>query len=736
MPFFLGGGIFFIPNFVARKEEMKMRRTTLLLLFLLSLNISAQESVQGNTLPAKEERRDSVLTLKEVTVSGARIINKTDRQIVFPTQAIIKQSTNGYDLLKKMMLPAIRVDEVNQSISSTEGSVQIRINDVKAEKEDILSLQPDEVLRVEYIDNPGVRYNEDGLAAVINYIVKRRYAGYVGGISTMQAFTKGFNNSSAYFKYNHKKSEFSLAYNLNYRDYDKQHSDDHSIFLLPDGTERHINYLGFNNTMAYNEHNLRLGYNLAEPDKYTFNVRLRLGWSNAPYSGSIQKVEETGKDDLLQYNRNSDNGRSPSLDLYYSINLPHKQTLAFNAVGTYIGTDYKYRQREYLFNESLDKTIAGNALHDYSYQTDGKKYSLISEAVYTKELRKKASLSGGFNYNVSRTDNKYTGGINNTNTVLNSNNLYAFAQLQGQLGIFNYQLGAGANYISIEQDQDGFHKWTFRPQATISTNAIKNINIRYTSRIQPQIPSLASLSEIRKQSSTLAAQDGNASLKPYNVYDNALRISWNIPLVNIYTEGRYRHMPSATMNSILPQVQEDGSYLYIWKPENQRKYDEWTWQTFLTLHLIKDVLDLQGGLGYEKDQSRGLTYSHDYDCWTYYLLADLTLGKWNFSYGFGNSYKTIWGEDINGGENTSNLDITYKSNHFKLGLGCLLLGYAQGYNYTHETNSRYYKNSGCTKIKNNGNMVYLTFSYNFSHGRKYNPSSRILNNEDRDNGIR
>lgn len=712
-----------------------MRNITLLLLFTLSLHIAAQENVQGNTQPSQEEKKDSVLTLKEVTVSGARIINKNDRQIVFPTQTIIKHSTNGYDLLKKMMLPAITVDETNQSISSSAGSVQIRINDVKAEKEDLLSLQPDEVLRVEYIDNPGARYNEDGLAAVINYIVKRRYAGYVGGISTMQAFTTGFNNSYAYFKYNHRKSEFSLTYSLNYRDYDKRHSDDYSTFLLPDGTERHINYIGFNHAMAYNDHGLRLGYNLAEPDKYTFNVRFKFGWSNAPYRENIQKVEETGQADLLQYNRNTEKGQFPSLDLYYSLNLPHKQALAFNAVGTYIGSGYKYCQREYLFNESLDKTIAGNALHDYSYQTDGKKYSLISEAVYTKELRKKTSLSGGFNYNVSRTDNKYTGEINNTNTVLNSNNLYAFAQLQGQLGIFNYQLGAGANYISIKQDKDGFHKWTFRPQATISANAVRNINIRYTSRIQPQIPSLASLSEIRRQSNTLVAHDGNASLKPYNVYDNALRITWNTSLINLYTEGRYRHMPSATMNSILPQQQEDGSYLYIWKPENQRKYDEWTWKTFITLHVIKDVLDLHGGLLYEKDLSRGLTYSHNYDYWLYRLIADLTLGNWNFCYDFGNSSKALWGEDIDGGENTSCLDITYKCNHFKLGLGCILLGYAQGYNYTHETNSRYYKNSGFTKIKNNGNMIYLIFSYNFSHGRKYNPGNRILDNEDRDNGI-
>lgn len=57
---------------------------------------------------------------------------------------------------------------------------------------------------------------------MINYVVRRRYSGYVGGIQTQQAFTTGFNNCAAYFKYNYRKSEFSLSYNFNYRDYDKR----------------------------------------------------------------------------------------------------------------------------------------------------------------------------------------------------------------------------------------------------------------------------------------------------------------------------------------------------------------------------------------------------------------------------------------------------------------------------------------------------------------------------------
>ena len=57
------------------------------------------------------------------------------------------------------------------------GSVQVRINDIVASKEDLLSLDMKAVKQVDYIDNPGVRYGE-GIAYVVNIIVKRPVSGY------------------------------------------------------------------------------------------------------------------------------------------------------------------------------------------------------------------------------------------------------------------------------------------------------------------------------------------------------------------------------------------------------------------------------------------------------------------------------------------------------------------------------------------------------------------------------
>ena len=112
-------------------------------------------------------------------------------------------------------------------------------------------------------------------------------SGYVGGVNTTQALWERFNNSYAFFRYNYKKSEFGLSYGLNYRWYDKRRKDSHSVYLQPDGLERTVDYVGQDAEMTYNSHNLQLSYNLADPGKYSLNVRFGFDWTNSPYNKKL-----------------------------------------------------------------------------------------------------------------------------------------------------------------------------------------------------------------------------------------------------------------------------------------------------------------------------------------------------------------------------------------------------------------------------------------------------------------
>lgn len=678
---------------------------------------------------------DTTYTLGEVTVNGMRVINKVDRQVLLPTSTMKKHSSNGYDLLNKMTLNGIITNPERQEIRSLRGGgVQVRINDIKANQQDITALRPDEVVRVEYIDNPGVRYSDGSIDAVINFVVKRRYAGYVGGLGTMQAFTTGFNNSNAYFKYNYKKSEFCIYYNFSYRGYDERKVDSENTYFFPDGTQRQRQYLGYNTDFMYTTNTVQLGYNLAEPDKYTLNVSLYYNQNNTPKYGYNQLAKETSMPDLYIYNKKSKKMYIPSLDIYWSLNLPKKQNITANVVGTYIGTDYNNLSRNYLFSQSPEQSMQADPVNDYSYSTTGRKYSLISEAIYTKNFNREVFSAGG-EYTVSHTDNAYKGAVN-TDAVLNSNNLYLFAQLQGKLGVFNYQVGLGANYLAIHQGNIGFNKWTLRPQLSLSTKITDNLFVRYSGRMSQLAPSLSQLTDVRNQSDELNASDGNTGLKPYTGYSNSLTVSWTRPLFNFQLYGSWYYAPDIIMTSYIPELQDDGTYLLISKPENQKSFSRKSLTAYFTLHAIRDILDISLYGDYSNYSSRGLAYSHNYDAWRWGGSANLMLGRWNVSASFYTAPKSYFAESMGKGENQSNLSVSYKYKDLKVGLGVLLLGYPQGYDYVGKTDSKYLQSTSHTYIKDNGNMVYFTLSYNFSHGRKYQTERKKLHNSDNDNGIR
>ena len=673
--------------------------------------------------------------LKGVTVEAAKVVEKVDRQIIFPTKEQVKTASNGYDLLDNLSLPTIIVNRAERKVLSLKGGdVQIRINDVKASMQDVLALQPDEVTKVEFINVPGLKYGDSNLDAVINYQVRRRYAGYVGGVSTMQGTKAGFNNSDGYFKYNVKKSEFSINYSFSYRSVEERSYESLGTYHLPTGETLHRNYLGYDSPFLYTTNNVQLGYNLSEPDKYTLNVRLNFYNHNSPVRGMNQLYQESGKANQYLQNNRKMLEQIPSLDIYYSLNMPHDQNLALNLVGTYIGTDYQYRMREYTFNKSPDESVKNAPLTDYSYDATGRKRSLIGEGTYSKNWKQMA-LSVGGQYNISHTDNIYVGS-SNADTELKYSNLYLFTQLQGQQKWFSYQVGVGATRSSIHQGENGYSKWLFRPQVTLQAKASDRLSFKWSSKITSDIPSLSDLSELRQYSNSFEARDGNSGLKPFTGYNNTLSASWNIPLMSVYLEGNWTYYDKPIATSILPEKREDGSYLFVSKPENQKSHDYKHLLLTPEVHLIKDHLDLNLMCEYQNVKTKGLDYSHEFNYFSYGAEIRYMTGNWNIGYGAYKVEKSFWGEKTNGGEPTSNLAVTYSYKNWQFGVLGLFVFYPHGCVYKDELFNKYVQQKNKVRLADQGNMLVFAASFNFSHGRRYHTGSRKLNNSDRDNGIR
>ena len=264
----------------ALKKTKHMRHLILLSLLAIGMIVQAQEVKEGGTL-------------KEVTIQGSKVVQRVDGQTIYPTRQQLESSTNGYSLLSKLALPHLRVDPVMHIITalSNLGSVQVRINDIVASKEDLLALDMKAVKHIDYIDNPGVRYGE-GIAYVVNIIVKKPLSGYDIGADFTNTLTAVNGDETVFGKFNRGKSEFGVNYSLN--------------------------------------HNVQLTYSLSDSN-YVFQSKLSARRDIQPHrSWTKFKTYEN-----LSTSRTS----SPVLDLYFHRDFRGNQSLTANAVGTYIKTD-------------------------------------------------------------------------------------------------------------------------------------------------------------------------------------------------------------------------------------------------------------------------------------------------------------------------------------------------------------------------------------------------------------
>lgn len=152
------------------------------------------------------------IELSEVTVS-ATVQSKADRWIYYPSDVIKKQSVDAYDILQRMNLPDLRFDLINHSFSSLkQGTLQIRINGVLSQQSDLVALQPQDITKIEYVDNPGIAYGE-GVSAVILIKTKQQYEGIQGGTRLSSAVTTNMGSVYAYFKWIGKSDFLSVKIN-------------------------------------------------------------------------------------------------------------------------------------------------------------------------------------------------------------------------------------------------------------------------------------------------------------------------------------------------------------------------------------------------------------------------------------------------------------------------------------------------------------------------------------------
>ena len=693
-------------------------------------------TVNDNTHIGTIQMQEGATELGEVVVESQAIIQKVDRQILLPSKEQMQASSDGVSLLQNLQIPRIVISPIDNSVKTlSDESVQLRINGVEASTADVKAINPKDIIRVEYHDQPGVRYN--GAAAVVDYIVKHRDTGG----SLMLAGTNGLTLPGIGNYYLAGKVHFgksSLQAIATYAPYDIYWTRTNNETYHFSTGKIENNEVGEPTRYKTYPVNVSLNYNWTNGDKNMLNIRLRDNMAYTPYGASDRDSRLYQPTDSFEiHDHDKSSSQSPSLDIYYQHNLPHKQHLYFDVVGTYINTHSDRRFEQLPLSTLSDSGLStlSEAVYIIS-RVRGDKWSLIGEAIYEKEWEN-IMLTVGARHNQQWVKNLYNvqrDDVQGTKVSMMTAETYAFAEVQQRVKQFSYAVGIGAMHTYIEQAGQKQSTWIARPQLTLSYDFGKGVFWKYKGYVSGYQPSLSQLSDITQQIDKYQMRRGNPNLRSVMYVSNEMELSWQSKHVNLNLWANYSYDHKPIMEETFEEI-IDGSPYAIRMYDNQRGYHKLNVSPSVQVKLLDNKLMLNVTPFVKYMVSQGNNYHHEHVNYgvrggIFYLLKG-----WRFFADVVTAQHNLWGETLTLGELTHDIGINYNSENFGFGFMMVNPFSPHGSRTVTKDLSALAPTSNTAVMQNYRQVLMLNFNVNLDFGTKHNEGWKRIENEDKENGI-
>lgn len=120
--------------------------------------------------------KSSLVDMEEVEVAASSRIDMLEKDVQIITEEQKKGSTAAKDVLDR--ISGISYDEYAGVLKvDNDANIMVLVNGVEKSQEYIQNLDPERLVRVETIRDPGGRYGLEGYTAIVNVILKRDYRG-------------------------------------------------------------------------------------------------------------------------------------------------------------------------------------------------------------------------------------------------------------------------------------------------------------------------------------------------------------------------------------------------------------------------------------------------------------------------------------------------------------------------------------------------------------------------------
>lgn len=651
--------------------------------------------------------------LGEVVVQAPKVIHKADMDVLFPSKSAISHSQNAMGLLNHLMIPTLNVNEMAGSVKSGGEDVEIRINGRLATVDQLQTIDPSTVKRIEWIDNPGVRY--DGANAVLNVVVSNPTVGGSFMAQGMQALTQPWGNGYADLKLNSGRSQWSVGFQGRYTNHVDTYREYEESFTYSDGTSVTRTESPLSGYVSQTNLRPRLAYSYINPDKTVVWVEISANKSWPMERSNTGRMSlSNSPESVILYERESTSGTTPRFNAYIEQSLPSSQTIAID-----LNTSVFNGRSTHDYVETDEAT--GEIMTDTYTSIKDCNRTLSAELDYVKRWNR-SRLTAGVRYSMARNRaTRESGSV----TRQYQDRTYMFAEYFQQVSKVSLTGGLGAQYLDqrTRHTGKGTFCWSFRPRFSASYRLARSSQFRLNFSTWQTTPSLSQTNATPQQIDGFQYQVGNPDLKAYNNYRAAVQYNFNFPKVTGRFEARWTRSP----HQIAPYMEwkDDNLLTYF---ENSRGLTAWRFSFAPQIEIIPSVLTAKGSLKYYMAKSSGRGYVHKCHNWSGDVSLLAYYGNFSFMANYEVNPATLSGETISTGERTSTIALSYKWKGFMATAGMLMP--FNHYSMQTELLNRYNSNRNVLRSKGFDRMPLIQVAYNFNWGRQKRDVSRIIDGED------
>lgn len=587
--------------------------------------------------------------LAEVKIEAASIINKSDRQLYIPKEAMIAQCSDGSEFLEKLKIPEVIVDKTDGSVSLVdEGSVTLCINGRPAKKEQVRALDPKNIKRVEYHDKPSLRWGD--AKAVIDFIVENPNSGGNANVSAGSGLNHAAQNLFGSASLYSGKSELSIElFGFNQRGFES-----HSTSVT--------NYVSASNGTSYS----RTSENkkAASPTQYAypglsysytdtlqlFSINTGLWWYRIKESANQGSIFNSKTQEYtVHMDTSSDRQTELWAELYYHRKFKNDQMLIFD-ISSYF--ENSNNSSSYLEKGSDSSIYFFNTVNDVK----SKSKWLDVKLNYEKSFEK-GRFSIGANQSLSKGGTDYES--QNTSLATKTGTTYAFAELMTNFSS-NVDLTVGSalnREFTKMEGRDKISSWSVQPRLRLHWRQSQKANFNFSLSSYTNTPSVSQLTSVSQMVDGFQTTQGNGELKNYNTFSASIEQSYTISRFFIKGTAYISHSSKPILSE---KYWNDNESMIISSFANGKYNNSISLSTSARVEIIRDWLSASAYLRFRNTKIESNSYSHSLSSLSSYLTAELSHYNFTLQASIDTPSKWLYNESISEGSLLYRASLSYK----------------------------------------------------------------------------